>query len=234
MAEAPRFLTADWLNLAMLNYEIDPAVLVPRLPEETELDLWEGRALVSVVGFQFLDTRVLGLPVPFHRSFEEVNLRFYVRRRVADGWRRGVAFVKEIVPRLAIAWVANAVYQERYVALPMRHAVEPGEVRYEWCRHGAWEGLAAAFRGEPALPAEGSEEAFLTEHYWGYAAEEGMPALEYRVEHPRWRVWRAEEATLHCDAAALYGPEFAEALAKPPRSALVAEGSRVTVHMGNG
>src|SRR5262245_53035082 len=118
-----RFLTAEWRDLAMLNYEIDPAVLASRVPPGCELDTWDGRTFVSVVGFRFLRTRVLGVPVPFHVNFEEVNLRFYVRRKADSEWRRGVVFVKELVPRRAIALVARVAYGENYVAFPMRHSI---------------------------------------------------------------------------------------------------------------
>src|SRR5262245_60741200 len=120
-----RFLTAEWRHLVMLNYEIDPAALRARVPAGTELDSWNGKTFVSLVGFRVLRTRVLGVPVLFHRSsigkgisrtswgsFEEVNLRFYVRRRAPEGWRRGVVFVKEIVPKAAVAAVARWVYNE--------------------------------------------------------------------------------------------------------------------------
>src|SRR5688572_22928209 len=95
-------------------------MLAALVPHGTALDLWRGRCLVSVVGFRFLDTRVLGVPVPGHRDFDEVNLRFYVRRAHDDGaLRRGVTFVREIVPRRAIALVARATYNEPYCTLPM-------------------------------------------------------------------------------------------------------------------
>ncbi len=232
-----RFLTAEWRDLVMLNYEIEPAVLAALVPAGCELDAWDGRTFASVVGFQFLDTRVLGVPIPFHRSFEEVNLRFYVRRRAEEGWRRGVVFVKEIVPRRAIAAVARAVYGERYVALPMRHAVEGAvegatAVRYEWRRGGAWEGLSAEFSAAPALPADDSEETFITEHYWGYSRQRDGGTVEYQVEHPRWRVRSADRASLDCDVAALYGPGFVEALSAAPTSAFLADGSPVVVRRG--
>src|SRR5262245_21116319 len=194
------FLTAEWRNLLMLNYLIDPAVLTPSAPDGTELDLWQGRAYVSVVGFRFLNTKVWGLPIPFHRNFDEVNLRFYVRRRIAFGWRTGVAFVKEIVPRRAIAIVARKIYNENYVRHPMRSsATIPGPVQYEWRRDGAWEGLSATAIGKCFAPAADSEETFITEHYWGYAGQRDGSTLEYGVEHPPWRVWRCEEAKLSCD-----------------------------------
>jgi len=236
--QAMHFLRAEWRDLAMLNYEIDPRVLAPRVPAGTELDAWAGRTFVSVVGFRFLRTRVLGVPVPFHVDFDEVNLRFYVRRKSDGAWRRGVLFVKEIVPRRAIALVARAVYGENYVAHPMRHSLQPesvagpATVAYGWKRLGAWEGLSVAFSGAPALPADDAEESFITEHYWGYARRPDGGSIEYQVEHPRWKVWRAERASLECDTASLYGPEFAEALRGAPSTAFVADGSAVVVRRG--
>lgn len=232
---AGRFLTAEWRDLAMLNYEIDPALLASRVPAGCELDAWQGRTFVSVVGFRFLRTRVLGVPIPFHRSFEEVNLRFYIRRRGEEGWRRGVVFVKELVPRRAIAWVARSIYGENYVAYPMQHArrsssrADRASVHYQWRRAGTWESVSASFSGRPDLPADGSDEAFITEHYWGYSRLPDGGTVEYQVEHPRWKVWRAVASSLDCDVAALYGQEFATALSTVPATAFVADGSPVVV-----
>lgn len=234
------FLTAEWRYLAMLNFEIAPAVLRPHVPSGTELDAWDGRTLMSVVGFRFLDTRVLGVPVPFHRNFDEVNLRFYVRRAEAGGWRRAVVFVRELVPRRAIAWIARMAYNEPYRSAPMRHAVAmddacgggTGSVQYEWRHQGRWHRLAATTSGFPAPPAPGSEAEFITEHYWGYTAQRDGGTKEYRVAHPKWAVWTAARASLDCDAAAMYGAAFAEALSGPPCSAFVATGSEVSVSHG--
>ncbi|HSU14518.1 DUF2071 domain-containing protein [Longimicrobium sp.] len=232
-ATGGRFLTAAWRTLVMLNWEVDPGILRPFVPRGTELDAWQGKTFVSAVGFLFLGTRVLGIPVPFHRDFEEVNLRFYVGRQGPEGWRRGVCFVREIVPRWAIATLARAVYNERYVALPMRHRVEisadAGEAEYAWALGGRWNTLRARFAGSPAPLVPGSEEEFITEHYWGYTAQRDGGTVEYRVEHPSWRVWTASEAALDADVAALYGVEFSQALSQPPSSAFVADGSPIVV-----
>ena len=223
----------------MLNYEIDPDVLLPRVPAGTELDSWQGKTFVSMVGFLFLYTRVMGLSIPRHRNFAEINLRFYVRREAPDGWRRGVVFVKEIVPRRAIAAVARWVYNENYVTHPMHSSVllphiaadGVGAVEYGWRSSFGNHALRARFTGGPHLPAAASEAAFITEHYWGYVARR-RASLEYRVEHPPWRVWPACDAELTGDSAGFYGAAYAEALTRPPTSAFVAEGSPVIVRQG--
>ncbi len=232
-----RFLTAEWRQLVMLNYDVDPRVLAPHVPAGTELDTWQGRHLVSVVGFLFLNTRVRGVPIPFYRDFEEVNLRMYVRRQAAEGWRRGVVFIKEIVPRAAIAWTARVIYHEPYIALPMRHRIEEDangvrSAGYFWQFGGRENSLKLTVAG-PAQPlAAGSEAEFITEHYWGYNRQRAGSTMEYHVEHPRWRVYEALETTLDCDVVGLYGDAFRESLSRPPVSAFLAEGSAVTVYVG--
>ncbi len=222
------FLTAEWRNLVMINYEIDPALLQRYLPYGVDIDFWNGKTYVSVVGFLFLHTRILRMPIPMHTDFEEVNLRFYVRR----GDRRGVVFIKEIVPKRAIATIARALYNEKYIALPMRHSIDDTQVRYEWRKDGIWNAITAQIEGAPAALTGGSQEEFITEHYWGYTAQRDGGTLEYQVEHPSWRVWQAAASTLACDAAELYGPEFEPVLRAKPASAFVAEGSPIAVHRG--
>src|SRR5882757_11430055 len=164
---SPVFLTAEWRHLAMLNYEVDPKILRPFVPNGTELDLWHGKNFVSVVGFRFLNTRVLGCPIPFHRNFEEVNLRFYVRRKAPEGWRRGVVFIKELVPRMAIAWTARIFYNEPYLALPMSHQIEAAQdtisASYSWRFNRKLNSIKLLIRGEAQPLAAGSEQEFITE-----------------------------------------------------------------------
>ncbi len=210
------FLTANWRYLAMLNFVVDPKIVAPLVPPGTELDFENGETFLSVVGFLFLDTRLLGLPIPLHRDFEEVNLRFYVRKKSADTWRRGVVFVHELVPRRAIALVARAFYGEKYLALPMKHEIEHVDpnlkVEYSWRRGCKWESLKMSASGEPQAIAAGSHAEFITEHYWGYTRVRAGCSDEFRG-----------------DTAALYGPQFVETLSAPPRSAFIAEGSPITI-----
>lgn len=232
------FLTARWESLLLANYTCPPELLAPLVPAGTALDLWQGEALVSAVGFLFRDTRVLGVPVPFHRHFEEVNLRFYVLHTTPDGERRrGVVFVRELVPRRAIATVARVVYNEPYLAVPMSHRVDldaerGGRVAYGWRHGGAAAELRASAAGPAALAADGSEAAFITEHYWGYTRQRDGGTQEYRVDHPTWRTWTVGDATLDGDVRSVYGPAFAEIVSGPPQSAFLAVGSEVAVYLG--
>src|SRR5260370_34620195 len=136
----PPFPTDNWRYLDMLNFVVDPRILASLVPPATEIDYENGETFVSIVGFLFLNTRLLGFPIPLHRDFEEVNLRFYVRKKSADTWRRGVVFIREIVPRCAIALVARTFYEENYLAVPMKHEIEHLDqnlkVEYSW-RSGA-------------------------------------------------------------------------------------------------
>ena len=232
---APVFLTAEWRQLAMVNYEVDPAVLRPLVPAGVELDTFAGKTFVSLVGFLFLRTRVFGLRFPFHTDFEEVNLRFYVRRQMggAEGWRRGTVFVREIVPRWIIANMARLVYNEPYLTCPMRHEVEDARAEYGWRHGGRWQSLAVTGEdGDWNEIAAGSDEEFITEHYWGYNRQRDGRTLEYRVEHPRWRVRRAREYRFDCDVAGLYGAEWVPFLTGKAATAFLVEGSAVSVRKG--
>ena len=232
------FLTARWKSLVLLNYRCPADLLHPLVPDGTELDHWHGVPLVSLVGFRFLDTKVGGFRIPGHRSFEEVNLRFYVRREADDGVQRGVVFIREFVPRSLVAAAARLLYNEPYQALPMDHTValsetSGGSASYSWVHEGSAYSLAATVSG-PAKPlTAGSEAEFITEHYWGYNKQRNGSTLEYRVAHPPWPVWECEEATYSSPPdSSLYGTGFAEVLEAQPVSAFLAVGSSIEVHVG--
>lgn len=232
------FLTARWEHVVVLNFTVSPDALHPLVPAGTELELWHGEAIVSLIGFMFRDTRVRGMAIAGHREFEEVNLRFYVRRHGPLGEvRRAVVFIRELVPRLAVALIARYVYNEPYLALPMSHALDcdparGGTLSYRWRYRGEPFAIDARVEG-PAQPAvAGTEAEFIVDHDWGYTRQRDGTTLEYRVEHPPWRVWTPAAASFTGPASRLYGDVFGEALAARPRSALVATGSDVTVYTG--
>lgn len=233
--DARVFLTAEWRDLLMLNYEVAPELLRGYVPRGTQLDSFRGRTYVSLVGFRFRKTKLRGkLSVPLHSNFEEINLRFYVRREAPGELRRGVVFIAEIVPRLAIAKTARWLYGENYVSRRMKHSLETKGsrkvVEYRWKTAEGWCALRARTEGDPRLPEEGSLEQFISEHYWGYSAQKQGGAVEYRVEHVPWKLWTGSDGQFAGDPGELYGRKFSEVLRKPPDSAFVAEGSAVSVY----
>jgi uncharacterized protein len=230
------FLSAEWRDLVMLNYEVDSLLLEAYVPPGTQLDTFDGRAFISLVGFRFLKTKLFGFAtIPFHVNFDEVNLRFYVRRLKDSEVRRGVVFLREMVSRGAIALVARIAYGEKYACHPIRHSVNlsptGGLARYAWRIGRVWCELEAQVSGTPAQAREGSLEQFITEHYWGYAAR-GDGCLEYRVAHAAWRLWTKSAAHFRGDADSLCDPRLGAVLRRRPDSAFVVEGSPVLVFRG--
>lgn len=230
------FLKAEWRKLAMVNYHVPEQLLAPYVPAGTELDLWNGECYVSLVGFRFLNTKLLGLKIPFHVHFEEVNLRFYVKREVGGSRRRGVVFIKEIVPKPALTFVANAIYKENYETLPMRHLWEESDVSrnisYQWKKKGHWHGFSVRSDLKAIPIPENSEIEFITEHYWGYAHINEQKSVEYEVTHPRWEHYPVQNYEIDVDFGLTYGPEFSFLNEASPKSVLLAEGSAITVERG--
>ena len=226
------FLSAEWRKLIMFNYEIDPKLVQPYLPLNTEIDYWEGKTYISIVGFMFYNTRMMGLKIPFHINFEEINLRFYVKRKDGEEWKRGVVFIKEIVPKPAIAITANLIYKEHYISLPMKHDIIVNnseiQVKYSWKYKKEWNEISLMAKNELLDIMVGSEEEFITEHYWGYGKAKNY-TIEYQVEHPRWQIYPVLDYSLNVNVADLYGKQLAEVLKQKPNSVLLAEGSGIIV-----
>jgi uncharacterized protein len=232
------FLTAEWRDLVMLNYEVDPRLLEKYVPVGTELDSFLGKTYFSLVGFRFCRTKLFGcVTVPLHSNFDEVNLRFYVRHKEGDENRRGVVFIAEIVPKRAVATLARLLYGENYRCLPMKHHIcsEAGKktASYLWQIKNQWCKLTAQETSASQLPGEGSLEQYITEHYWGYSTQRGGGSIEYHVSHVPWKVSMGTSARFEGDATELYGLELGRILRRPPSSAFIADGSPVTVFRGN-
>lgn len=227
------FLKAEWRKLAIANYSIEKDLLSNYVPFGTELDLWNGNCFVSLVGFMFKNTRLLGVKIPYHVDFEEVNLRFYVKRLEKGQWKRGVVFIKEIVPKRALTFVANTMYNENYETLPMAHRWSENEnkrfVEYYWEKSGVKNSIKVqagieSFEIEPESVTE-----FITEHYWGYAKVKDYKSNEYEVTHPKWKVYQVEDYEINTDFGKIYGKNFEFLNSRQPHSVMLAEGSEITV-----
>ena len=219
----------------MANYTIDPQILIPYLPAKTELDLFEGKCFVSLIGFMFLDTKLKRFPIPFHQNFEEVNLRFYVRHKEGNAWKRGTVFIKEIVPKFMISLIANTLYGEHYETRQMAHFwkidKDKMEVEYAW-KAGDWHTIKIETETELQEIKPDSESEFITEHYWGYTKLSETNTSEYGVEHPRWRVYNTLTYNIDCNFEKNYGPDFSFLNHQKPNSVFLVEGSEILVRHG--
>jgi uncharacterized protein YqjF (DUF2071 family) len=227
------FLTAEWRKLAIANYEIDKSLLAKYIPAGTQLDLWNDTCYVSLIGFMFLNTKLLGMSIPFHTNFEEVNLRFYVKRFENGSWKRGVVFIKEIVPRPALTFIANTIYNENYETLPMEHVWiskrDKRIIEYRWKKGEKWNYLKIHASTESYEIEMNSETEFITEHYWGYAKGNKNKTIEYEVTHPKWKSYTVDDYDIDVDFRGVYGKEFEFLRSAKPKSVMLAEGSQITV-----
>jgi uncharacterized protein YqjF (DUF2071 family) len=227
------FLTAKWQNLIMANYEIDPLLLKPYLPKGVEIDYFEGKAYISLVGFLFKHTAIFNIPIPFMGTFEEVNLRFYVVRKVGNELRRGVVFINETVPNKIVAWVANKLYKEHYTAVPTQHQWllqnDTKEITYQWKVKSKWNSLKVIADAAASKMVIGSIESFIFEHYYGYTKVDDAQSIEYKINHKSWEINAIKKHEISCDFAAFYGKDFEVLNHQQPHSVMLAEGSNISV-----
>lgn len=244
------FLTAEWRKLILINYAVDAKHLQPYVPAGTVLDTYNDICYASVVGFMFLNTKLKGIPIPFHQDFEEINLRFYVKHQTKNGaWRRGVVFVREFVPKTMISFVANTIYNEHYETVEMDHSWKENgnEITVEYSlsnraepREDSLSNLDSARSDKnyflkviannttEEIPVA-CEAEFITEHYWGYTKVSETETSEYEVWHPRWKTYPVKSYECNFDFGKLYGPDFEFMNALKPFSVMLAEGSEIKV-----
>ena len=228
------FLKAKWENIIMANYEIDPAVLIPFLPKGVELDLYDGKAYISLVGFMFKDTKLFNVKIPNFGTFEEINLRFYVSRKVGNEIRRGVVFINETVPYKVVAWLANALYKEHYTTIPTRHhwdfSKEHKEIKYEWQVNKKWNNIEISASKEQKIMNKNSFESFIFEHYYGYTKYNKTTTQEYQIAHPSWLINEISDYKIDCDFESMYGKDFAVLNKTQVASVFLAEGSAIEIN----
>jgi uncharacterized protein YqjF (DUF2071 family) len=227
------FLTAKWQNLIMANFEIDSTYLLPYLPKGVELDFYNGKTYISLVGFLFKDTKLFKVPIPLLGTFEEVNLRFYVIRKVGKKIKRGVVFINETVPNKTVAWVANKLYKEHYIAIPTKHTwnitEQTKEIEYNWLVNKKWNSLKVNACATKQKIINGSMEEFIFEHYFGYTKVDSKNSIEYKINHPKWEINPINHYAINCDFGEFYGKDFEILNSTKPHSVMLAEGSDISV-----
>lgn len=227
------FLKAQWENIIMANYEIDPEILYPYLPKGVELDLYKGKAFVSLVGFMFKKTKLFNVAIPWFGTFEEINLRFYVIRKEGGKWKRGVVFINETIPYPIVAWMANKLYKEHYTVVPTRHEISmeknKQKVNFEWLLNKKWNSIYVEATTDSKAMKNQSLEKFIYEHYYGYTKIDEENTEEYKLQHPSWMVNEVLDYKIDCDFTAMYGESFSVLNTAKPEAVFIAEGSSVAI-----
>lgn len=228
------FLKAKWENIIMANYEIDPKLLIPYLPNGVSLDLFNGKAYVSLVGFMFKNTKLFNVPIPFFGSFEEINLRFYVIRKEGNIFKRGVVFINETIPYQLVAWVANKLYNEHYTVVPTKHELSGNnktkQIKFEWLLQKKWNTIAVEYESKTESMKTGSLEKFIYEHYYGFTKINDIKTEEYQLRHPSWKIHKVTDYKIDCDFEAMYGKSFSILSQTQPIEVFIAEGSDVAIY----
>ncbi len=227
------FLTAEWNDLLFINYEVNPEILQKYVPIGTELDLFDKKCYLSLIGFMFENVKLKGIKIPYHTNFEEVNLRFYVKRYENNELKRGVVFIKEIVPKQAVATIANLLYNENYQTLKMKHSRHEDDVSkkvsYCWQKSKKWHCISVE-TDKNLIPIEKESHAeFITEHYFGYTKYNQKKTIEYEVTHPKWKQQLVKSHSISVDFKTIYGAEFAFLQQLKPVSTIFAKGSKITI-----
>ena len=227
------FLTAQWEDLIMANYAVNPMILEPYLPSGVELDYYNGKTYVSLVGFMFSNTKIFQVPIPGLGTFEEVNLRFYVTRKDGNQVKRGVVFINETVPYKLVAWLANCLYKEHYIAVPTRNSKKvestTNEIEYFWQSKSRWNSLSVVVDSKTKPMVPGSFEEYIFEHYYGYTRLNSSKTDEYKVEHERWHISEVLNYQIKCNFEEVYGKSFSFLNKCTPQNVIFAAGSKVAV-----
>lgn len=227
------FLKANWENLIMANYEVEPSILKSYLPKGVELDFYKYKTYVSLVGFMFKKTSLFGVPIPFFGSFEEINLRFYVRKVEGKKIKKGVVFINETVPFKIVALLANKIYKEHYISIPTKNAIEIAEnkhINYEWKMKDKWNSITVQSDTKKYKIEPSSMEEFIFERYFGFTKLSPLNTQEYRIQHPKWNTNKILNYTIDCDFGTMYGDAFSNLNIQVPNSIIMAEGSEVRVN----
>jgi uncharacterized protein len=227
------FLKANWENLIMANYEVEPSLLQPYLPNGVELDFYQNKTYVSLVGFMFKNTSLFGIPIPFFGSFEEINLRFYVRKVEGRKIKKGVVFINETVPYKIVALLANKLFKEHYISIPTKSSINVGEnenIQYDWKLNGKWNSISVCAETEKCKIEPSTIEEFIFERYFGFTKLNDNLTQEYRINHPNWMTNKIIRAEVKCDFENMYGKPFAYLNETILDSVLLAEGSSISVN----
>lgn len=228
------FLMANWQKLLFVNYKVNKELLLPYLPTGLELDDYDNTYYLSFVAMRFDNTRVLGISFPFHKRFEEVNLRFYVKRKLSDGsYKKGVVFISEIVPKRVITMIARMLYNESYQTLAMSHqwldTKKFQDISYSLHKNNQTHTITVTTDNTNIDIKPQGHQDFIIERYFGYTKNKQDKTIEYEVRHKPWQTQGIINHKIDINFEDVYGEKFSFLNNLKPDSIYFTEGSRTSV-----
>ena len=237
------FVSAYWSDLILLSYAVPDRLLLPRIAP-FDLDYWDGQAYVSVVGFHFGKTRILGVPpgplLPNVANFAQWNLRTYVRRKVnevgsshAKQAAGGIVFLKEFVPSPMVTGLVRTLYNENYVTAPLSLTLQSEgntlDVCYSLEVGGRKHTIAAKSVLAPSKLKAGSADEFFIERYWGSPGAYGNKVISFQIAHAPWNTYDISSCDVDADFGLLYGKDWEFLNNRKPDYAAWCDGSSVGI-----
>jgi hypothetical protein len=223
-------MTASWKRLINMTYAVSPELLLPHVPAGVTLDCIDGKAFVGLVPFSFENVTMNRLRIPFHQSFPEINLRFYVKHRLG----RGVVFLRECAPKRAVVWLARKKYNEPYCCKKMKEKVRMFTDGTFSVAHSLWSNgikntVEVTARTTPVFPDKNSSAHYFKELELGFGIAHNKQTMLYRIHHPEWEVFPVVSYALNMNFGAVFGEKWAFLSAEKPLDVSLVKGSAVTV-----
>ena len=221
------FMTGHWEDLIMVTFEVDKAILEPYLPKDTEIDLFNGKALMSMVAFTFSKVKFFGIKVPFHQQFGQINFRFYAKSKTDD--TKGVVFIKEFAPKPLIASVANLCYNEPYFYKSIRRnkTLKQGRINMKYS-YGNLK-IKASAKEKTGKLNPNTLKHFVVDRYIAYIKSYSGKTVQYKINHRPWELYDATSVTIENDILSLLPKKFKQAKLL---STCFVDGSFITVEKG--
>ena len=229
---------AEWREIVVINFEIDPKLLRNFIPPKTELDFFNETSFVTLMARACKNVKPYGWPIVFAKSIDQILLRFYVKRKVGDTWRRGVCLIRDYLPKRKASFFLNWMFKHSFTQVPIKRTSSNFEsglptqlptVEYQWTTGDYVNHIKVNARSQMRQQEQETKESFVLDHHYGYTVKEGK-TYEYYVEYSPWAMWDAQSGSFDCDTENVFGRPFVRALKQRPASVFLARGSDVIIY----
>ncbi len=195
-------LVADWNYMFVRSFLVEPKLLQDKLNPLLDLTLFNGKALVQIVGRAIENTKIKGLAISPIKFFD-FNLQVKVKKDEKDGF----ILVKQIVPKYCVANFISRLFYAKAETLPMeeKKIIENDKMIIQ---QSIWKDkelseiqiVAEANPTPIESPFGNSRNKFV------FSEENGFQEFSIETEH--WNSFNIEKSTFNLNHEKLYGKEW--------------------------